>query len=473
MKYFKVILLLILFSCNKDIPPITTKDVITKVIVTPPSTSTSIFNGYKVNKNQNTKEYWDNTIVMNDLMATIFQPQVKPEYPITTSYATNGDFNNDGFIDIFNPPMKFNKTYTTGFSFLIWDTITKTYVDQNLFTNVSSRFFGANVGNNKSIPFDLNKDGYVDIILFDNGDEGDPNSPNEPIRIVLSDGTGKYTLQEIETDENELPVASNRKEGGDVGDIDGDGIPDLIIAENTIVYIYKGINSFPFFTTKNRVKLVNNSWSWYIKNANNGFGENCSQCTDMVFDITINDINKDGKNDIIEQCKEVNGKTSQRILINQGQGRFNDNGIIKLPMFDVNINMIVLDYVIDDLNNDGLKDMIVLGTTNDNYQNSMIYTYIQNKPNEYIIDKSWIVFNNINPFNNGNIPFRLIYNDFNNDGIKDLTYRNTFSNTNSLPSANILLFKSVFIRQGNQFIEKPYYQYDTYADSLQLKYFKH
>jgi hypothetical protein len=45
--------------------------------------------------------------------------------------------------------MKFNKQYTNGFSFLIWDPITKTYKDENLFKNVTSRFFCANVGNNK------------------------------------------------------------------------------------------------------------------------------------------------------------------------------------------------------------------------------------------------------------------------------------------------------------------------------------
>jgi len=30
----------------------------------------------------------------------------------------------------------------------------------------------------------LNADNYVDIVVFDNGDEGIPNSPDEPIRIV-------------------------------------------------------------------------------------------------------------------------------------------------------------------------------------------------------------------------------------------------------------------------------------------------
>jgi hypothetical protein len=469
MKIYYYLVFLLFISCNKNVNVIVTSSSVNNTSTTIVS-SKPFFVGYKVDKTQNSRDYWDNTIVMNDIMATIFQTKVKSEYPITTSYATNGDFNNDGYIDIFNPPMKFNKTYTTGFSFLIWDPITKTYKDENLFTNVTNRFFGANVGNNKSIPYDLNKDGYVDIILFDNGDEGDISAPNEPIRIVLSDGTGKYTLHEIETDENEAPIVPHRKEGGDVGDVDGDGIPDLVIAENTIVYIFKGINSFPFFTTKNRIKLVNDSWSWSIKNVDNGFGENCSDCTDMVFDITINDINNDGKNDIIEQCKEVNGKTSQRILINQGSGRFNNKGIVRLPMFDKGINMVVIDYVVDDLNKDGLKDLIVLGTTDDSYQKCVFYTYIQKKENEFLIDKSWVIGNSVNPFNNGNIPFRIIYNDFNKDGIKDIGYRNTHANLNS--SSNILLYKSVFIREGNQFVEKPYYQYDEYADSLKIKYFK-
>jgi len=36
------------------------------------------------------------------------------------------------------------------------------------------------------------------------------------------------------------------KEHGDVGDLNEDGIPDLILVENQFVYIYWGIKDFPF-----------------------------------------------------------------------------------------------------------------------------------------------------------------------------------------------------------------------------------
>ena len=66
-------------------------------------------------------------------------------------------------------------------------------------------------------------DNFVDIVIYDNGDEGIPNSPDEPIRIVLSDGKGGYDLKEIQTSEKEIPVW--KKEHGDVGDVNEDGIP--------------------------------------------------------------------------------------------------------------------------------------------------------------------------------------------------------------------------------------------------------
>ena len=54
------------------------------------------------------------------------------------------------------------------------------------------------------VPIDLNHDGYMDFVIFDNGDEGIKGSPDEPIRIVLSDGKGHYDLKAIETSELDI-----------------------------------------------------------------------------------------------------------------------------------------------------------------------------------------------------------------------------------------------------------------------------
>ena len=55
---------------------------------------------------------------------------------------------------------------------------------------------------------------------------------------------------------------------------------------------------------------------------------------------------------------------------------------------------------------------------------------------------------------------KLIYYDYNKDGIKDISYINSADNNGVMKS------KSVFIRKGNKFIEEDYYQYDNFAKSL-------
>ena len=69
------------------------------------------FTGYKVaaNARQLGTEYWENTNVLSDLMICVFQknyevfaPPQGEAYCAWTQSICNGDFNNDGYIDVFN-----------------------------------------------------------------------------------------------------------------------------------------------------------------------------------------------------------------------------------------------------------------------------------------------------------------------------------------------------------------------------------
>ncbi len=219
MKNIYYLLFLFLFSCKKD--------VITTVVV--PPIDNNVFTGYKVNPNakQLGRNYWENIPIPADLMLSVFQTSLKSNNghtEIETEAVSFGDFNLDGYIDIFNTGGSHNGPYT-GFTFLIWNPTFKIFEQKNLFNDKSFNVIGGNP--NKIIPIYLNGDDYVDFIIFDNGDEDIPNSPNEPIRYVLSDGKGGYDLKLIETNESE-PETWSRKYGGNIGDVDGDGIPDLI-----------------------------------------------------------------------------------------------------------------------------------------------------------------------------------------------------------------------------------------------------
>jgi hypothetical protein len=448
----------------------------------------SRFQGYKVDqvalalsKQKNFgRDYWRNSGLMMDLIINVFQkPLATNKFAVEQNFwggalqaITTGDFNNDGWIDVFNAGGAYAGNGSS-FAFLLWDPIRKSFYVTTLLNDKSFKTFGGN--RHTCVPIYLNDDNYVDIVIYDNGDEGIPNSPDEPIRIVLSDGKGMYDLRQIETSEKELPIW--KKEHGDVGDLNEDGIPDLVIVSNQFVYIYWGKKDFPFFTVDKHVTFVGDIQNFGSK-ANNGFGDVVSGVAGSAYTARIIDINKDNKNDILIGTSELHfdkyayGNTQQqRLIINQGKGRFNNNGIIKLPFNYANDNIITMiqDCLTDDLNGDGLLDIVALTSQNDATKNFNwapwdILVYIQQKDGSFVIDRTYFEYNINNP-RKGNWKKYLIYFDYNGDGKKDISYTDDAGGLKRDGNATIVT-KSIFVRTGNKFIETDFYQFDPYANSI-------
>jgi len=426
------------------------------------------FMGYKVasNTRQLGFDYWyHNNVVMSDIFVNVFQKPLgtRTKYGTFFTGIVNGDFNNDGWIDVFNAGTSYNGPQAN-FTFLIWNPTSKKFEEKNLFNDKSFTSFGGNKHTIK--PFYLNDDNYVDLIIFDNGDEGIANSPNEPIRYVLSDGKGGYDLKEVSTYEND-PTDPNKKEKGELGDLDGDGILDLVLPDNMNLYIYWGIKDFPFISQTNRARFAGDFVN-FGNLTNNGFGEKVPYVAGNAYTTFIQDVNNDGKNDIIIGKGEEHNHNlfpmQSLVLINQGSGKFNSQGIIKLPFYydNDNINVTIQDVVVDDINNDGLKDIIAVNDQMYKNPNSWapwnIFVYVQQKDGSFIIDKTFFEFT-INNKRLGGWKPRLIYTDFNNDGLKDISYLDDADNGE-------VKQKSVFIRTGNKFVETDFYQFDPYATSI-------
>ncbi len=404
------------------------------------------------------KSYWVNVGIPGDLLTAAFQSTIG--FLPQISY---GDFNNDGWIDIFNPGSKYQVTLSYS-TFLIWNPTSKIFEKKNLFNNPSDSIFGGNKHHTK--PVYLNNDNFVDFVVFDNGDEYlGANSPNEPIRLILSDGKGKYDVKEIATNENEIAQNANNKGGGDIGDLNGDGLPDLVITCGN-VYIYWGVKDFPYFKQAGRSCFLGDVYNPVFGHQNdNGFGEKTYKCGNAGGAI-IADVNKDGLNDILLNTAEdpnfLPFPSYNKFLLNQGGGKFNDNSVVYLPLFS-NIRVAGEDYIVDDINSDNLNDIITLNHDL-NQNNWNIGIYIQQSNGSFKIESNSIIYtkNSIIPrFGGGKMI--LFYQDINGDGKKDIGYYEGADNQGQF------INKTIFIRTGNQFFEQDYYQYDPFAKTLLSK----
>jgi hypothetical protein len=398
------------------------------------------FMGYKVatNARQLGTDYWENTPVLSDLMIGVFQKNYEvfalPQgdaYCAWTQSICNGDFNNDGYIDVFNSGSAFGGQKSR-LSFLIWNSTTKIFDEKNLINN-KTNFIGAPT---KVSPIYLNDDNYVDLVIFGHQDESSPKNRIEPITICLSDGKGGYDLTELVL-QPPLPNVNVVYEHGSVADLNGDKIPDLLIMANPRVYIFWGISTFPYFTNKD----------FFVSERN-----------DLPFYCKIKDINKDGFNDAM-----IGTNIENQLFLNDGKGTVLTN---KITVPYVNQGN-VFDYIVDDINGDGLNDFINISATN--HLEWSIDAYIQQKDGSFKRDVSWI--ENISGTKRGNYRNKLIYYDFDGDGKKDITYSDTGMDPYTSPT-NEIKNKTVFIRTGNKFVEKDFFQFDPYAKSLKVKYFK-
>jgi hypothetical protein len=489
MRYLYGFLIILVVSCSKNIepptqkPPVTTvKDTVIKITDT-----VVVFKGYPVNPNARIlgTDYWfRGTGILNDLIVQTFQtPLPTNSFGMQHNFiqggwtmSTCGDFNNDGWVDVFTP----GSSNFISSTFLIWDTLQKTFKEKNLFNDKSIvTISGAIV---KTIPIYLNEDNYLDVILIGTGEDR-PTVPNVKIKLMISDGQGGYDIKEIETNETDVfeNNATPNKFGGDVGDLNGDNINDLVLTCGPYVYIYWGIKNFPYFKKEGNALFS----PWYkdigAKN-NNGFGEKCVGCG-SASNAVIMDLNDDNKNDIILASNEnelinnyttnnTNVITTHRVLINLGSGRFNENSVKTLPFYSTT-TVENFDYIVDDVNGDGMKDIITTNHEIFDYSNPNIFPksdffiYIKKQDGSYVVDKSWFNFSNdynTKKINKWGKP-RLIYYDYNNDGKKDITYIDS-NEGNEFGSNNLMSKKTVFIRKGNQFVEEDIYQYDSYYKKI-------
>jgi len=181
---------------------------------------------------------------------------------------------------------------------------------------------------------DINQDGYPDILLT--------YSSGQSVRLLLNDGRGNFNDVTL----TNLPNVSGSAVSMDLGDANGDGMPDIIIANKDI----------------RDVLLINNGSGALVKDTN----FNLPAVIDSSSDIRFCDLDGDGDLDIITTNNDVVDTSGlrNRVYINDGQGQFTDATESVLP--EDNEYSEALDC--GDIDGDGDTDIIA---ANDN-QNAVL-----------------------------------------------------------------------------------------------------
>jgi len=457
MRYLLFLLSIILISCEKtDILPITPKEPIVIKVDT--------VGGYRVDQSKrNNKDYWlYGTGVQTDLIVQTFQVPLRgTSINAGWWYSVAGDFNNDGWVDVFTAGACRDDKQFIGLSFLLYNPSTKRFDDVNLINDGNKVLNYAG----KVIPHNLNDDNYIDLIVFTD------DSETESIKLIISDGKGKYDVKPILQDVDRQILTTccgygkTTKYGGDIDDIDGDGIGDMVVAADNFVFVYKGIKSFPYFTTEGlHLRFIENDN--IFDNVNN-----LPVVAGSVFNIVTKDVDNDKDNDILflNVEKIINGepKYGQKILINSGNGKFKKEDVITLPFYGRDSHQNI-DYVIEEQTGNIIASTGFGINGKSSYWNIFVYEKINGT---YVINKNKFVFTKNTKDLDGGKP-KLLYFDYNKDGVKDIGYIDCSWGSegkvynSSKKDGNISAFKTVFIKKGNQYVEEDFYQYDLFAKDI-------
>jgi len=295
--------------------------------------------------------------------------------------ATNADLNNDGEEDvIFIDEGIFIRTYKNGL-----------YQSQKV--EGVSFIFARSI-----IPFDANGDGYIDFVVLAHNDERiQPNPGEVPYLFINNEGRG-FTPQKMDVRQDFWHL-------GTAGDLDGDGDNDLVICTaGSVTYLRNNGGKF------NEVaNIVPESYkvSHYIG-------------------AMIDDFNDDGYNDIIfygheyQIFKDITHIAKTRILFGNKTGIFNEEHSITLGEQKDGFGVII-DGISTDLNNDGIKEIILIRTGDPIYFNFYIGYKVQilNLQNYSLNDVTSKFINNPYSYTEGWICVIKLF-DVNKDGKKDI-----------------------------------------------------
>ncbi|MBC7490563.1 MAG: VCBS repeat-containing protein [Glaciimonas sp.] len=160
----------------------------------------------------------------------------------------------------------------------------------------------------KSVVADFNKDGIPDVFVACTGYDASP-FPGEKSQLVLSNGNGGFNVTDV-TDIGFFHGAS-------AGDINGDGYPDIVVAD-----ISKSSGVYFLINQKDGTFKVDSTRIFGFEGAGPYIGP--------YFSVELIDVNEDGILDLIVGGHEQSGTAPTKILYGDANGKFGVNGNVTL-----------------------------------------------------------------------------------------------------------------------------------------------
>jgi hypothetical protein len=281
--------------------------------------------------------------------------------------------------------------------------------------------FAAGNGPVSVVIADFNGDGNLDIATANAG----VSEPTKSVSMLLGDGNGNFGSP-INSPTGAYPMAMA------VGDVNNDGIPDLVLAQETVITILLGNGDGTFKTpvhyTTGGAKLrsitlgdFNNDGNldiaagdYFYNNVEVLLGDgqgNFSTAATYPVDghsnqVAVGDFNNDGNQDLVSANRFLSDIT---LLLGDGSGRFQPSG-----NFLAGQNCKALG--VGDFNNDGNLDVAV---ANAEFNDNTVSVLLGDGNGR---------FSSAANFPTGIAPTSIAVGDFNGDGYPDLAIANHDSN---------------------------------------------